>query len=76
MPEGGGGNVQGGVEREDGGNRAGGGGEVSCGVKLWETCAREWGDGRVRRGDVVLLESESVQCHDHMSCCFTTRLHP
>lgn len=36
-----------------------GSGEVSCTVKLWEGLAREWGDGKVRRGDVVLLEGES-----------------
>lgn len=33
-------------------------GEVGCEVKLWGECARDWGDERVRRGDVVLLESE------------------
>lgn len=33
------------------------GGEASCHVKLWNEAAREW-EGRVRRGDVVLLESE------------------
>jgi hypothetical protein len=32
--------------------------EASCGVKLWNEVAREW-DGRIRRGDVVLLESGS-----------------
>ncbi|RXK35067.1 hypothetical protein M231_07687 [Tremella mesenterica] len=33
-------------------------GEVaSCSVKLWEGLAREWGDERVRRGDVVYLEN-------------------
>lgn len=31
--------------------------EVSCEVKLWDGIAREW-DGQVRRGDVILLESE------------------
>jgi len=30
---------------------------VSCTVKLWEECARDWGDDKVRKGDVVLLES-------------------
>ena len=38
-----------------GGNQA----EVGCEVKLWDSCAREWGDDTVRRGDVVMLESES-----------------
>ena len=33
-------------------------GEVGCEVKLWGNCAREWGDERVRRGDVILLDSE------------------
>jgi hypothetical protein len=33
-------------------------GEVGCEVKLWGECARDWGDERIRRGDVVLLESE------------------
>jgi len=33
-------------------------GEVGCQVQLWEWCARDWGDQKVRRGDVVLLESE------------------
>lgn len=28
----------------------------SCQVKLWDQMAREWGDERVRKGDVVLLE--------------------
>ena len=32
--------------------------EASCGVKLWNEVAREW-DGKIRRGDVVLLESVS-----------------
>ncbi len=32
---------------------------VKCDVKLWEGCARDWGDDKVRKGDVVLLESES-----------------
>ena len=36
-----------------------GGGE-GCGVKLWDGWARDWGDERVRKGDVVLLESESI----------------
>ena len=31
----------------------------SCQVKLWDNAAREWGDERVRKGDVVLLERES-----------------
>lgn len=31
---------------------------VSCDVKLWDECARDWG-GRVRKGDVVLLEGKS-----------------
>jgi hypothetical protein len=35
----------------------GGDGEVGCGVQLWDRCARDWGEERVRRGDVVLLES-------------------
>jgi hypothetical protein len=30
-----------------------------CGVKLWGEVARDWGDEVVRKGDVVLLESES-----------------
>ncbi len=34
--------------------------EVSCNVKLWDNCAREWGDDKVRKGDVVLLESGSL----------------
>lgn len=34
--------------------------EVTCAVKLWEACARDWGDGKVKRGDVILLESESA----------------
>jgi len=29
-----------------------------CGVKLWGEAARDWGEGVVRKGDVVLLESE------------------
>lgn len=37
----------------------GGEAEVSCEVKLWDELAREWGDDRVRKGDVVLLESRS-----------------
>lgn len=45
-----------------GGGTARGGVEVGCGVKLWNEAAREW-EGRVRRGDVVLLESTS----DHAS---------
>ncbi|WVQ80043.1 hypothetical protein IAT38_002144 [Cryptococcus sp. DSM 104549] len=32
-------------------------GEAGCGVKLWDDCARDWGDEKVRRGDVVLLEN-------------------
>ena len=32
---------------------------VKCDVKLWEGCARDWGDDKVRKGDVVLLESAS-----------------
>ncbi|KAK8854650.1 hypothetical protein IAR55_003389 [Kwoniella newhampshirensis] len=35
----------------------GGVGDVSCGVKLWDECARDWGDDKVRRGDVVLVEN-------------------
>lgn len=31
----------------------------SCAVKLWDKAAREWGDEKVRRGDIVLLESMS-----------------
>ena len=35
-------------------------GEVGgCAVKLWDNAAKEWGDERVRKGDVVLLESRS-----------------
>jgi hypothetical protein len=34
--------------------------EIGCDVKLWEGCARDWGEEVVRRGDVVLLES---MCH-------------
>ena len=30
---------------------------VKCDVKLWESFARDWGDDKVRKGDVVLLES-------------------
>ena len=30
---------------------------VKCDVKLWESCARDWGDDRVRKGDIILLES-------------------
>lgn len=30
---------------------------VSCNVKLWDECARDWG-GMVRKGDAVLLEGE------------------
>lgn len=30
---------------------------VSCEVKLWESCARDYG-GRLRKGDVVILEGE------------------
>jgi len=29
-----------------------------CGVKLWGEAARDWGEGVVRKGDVVLLESK------------------
>ena len=32
-------------------------GEVSCEVTLWEQCAADWGTDRIRKGDVVLLES-------------------
>jgi hypothetical protein len=52
----------------DGAEIAGGGAveEVGCVVKLWDSMAREWGEGSVRRGDVVLLESEyAVDCCDH-----------
>lgn len=36
-------------------------GEVgSCVIKLWDKVAQEWGDERVRKGDVVLLESMST----------------
>nr|XP_031863996.1 uncharacterized protein CI109_000640 [Kwoniella shandongensis]KAA5531068.1 hypothetical protein CI109_000640 [Kwoniella shandongensis] len=38
-------------------DRGGGGGEVTCPVKLWDECARDWGDEKVRRGDVVLVEN-------------------
>lgn len=30
---------------------------VKCDVRLWEGCARDWGEDKVRKGDVVLLES-------------------
>ena len=30
--------------------------EVGCEVKLWESCAKDWGQGKVRRGDVIMLE--------------------
>lgn len=30
----------------------------SCQVKLWDNQAREWSDERVKKGDIVLLESE------------------
>lgn len=32
---------------------------VKCEVKLWDSCAKDWGDDKVRKGDVVLLESAS-----------------
>lgn len=32
-------------------------GQVSCVVRLWDECAKDWGDEKVRKGDVVLLES-------------------
>ena len=42
--------------------------EVGCDVKLWEECAREWGSGKVRRGDVVLLQGQSysqgIECRE------------
>lgn len=47
-------------DRGNTGHEDGGGvGEAGCSVKLWEGLARQWGDAAVRRGDVVLLESES-----------------
>lgn len=36
-----------------------GGREAGCEVVLWDKCARDYGE-YVRRGDVVLLESESI----------------
>jgi hypothetical protein len=36
-----------------------GGGEVGCEVVLWDKCAKDHGEA-VRRGDVILLESEPV----------------
>lgn len=38
--------------------RQGHGSEVTCAVKLWEGCAKDMAGGKVRRGDVLLLESE------------------
>ena len=35
--------------------------EVGCDIKLWEECAREWGSGKVRRGDVVVLQGQCVR---------------
>lgn len=32
-------------------------GQVSCAVRLWDECAKDWDDEKVRKGDVVLLES-------------------
>jgi hypothetical protein len=44
------------------------GGEVGgCAVKLWDNAAKEWGDERVRKGDVVLLESRSQSFPLHHS---------
>ena len=43
-----------------GGGVGTGTGEVGCEVKLWGSCARDWGDDRVCRGDIVLFESERV----------------
>ncbi|WVR09474.1 hypothetical protein IAU60_006541 [Kwoniella sp. DSM 27419] len=34
--------------------------EVTCGVRLWDDVAREWGE-RVRRGDVILLENVELR---------------
>ena len=31
----------------------------SCQVRLWDSMARDWGDERVRKGDIVLLEREA-----------------
>jgi hypothetical protein len=42
-----------------GSSKQGAGGECGCGVKFWGEVARSWGDEVVRKGDVVLLESES-----------------
>jgi hypothetical protein len=39
--------------------KQGEGGGGGCGVKFWGEVARSWGDEVVRKGDVVLLESES-----------------
>ncbi|WVQ72066.1 hypothetical protein IAR50_001610 [Cryptococcus sp. DSM 104548] len=35
--------------------------EMSCDVKLWDKCAREWGDERLKRGDVLLLENVELK---------------
>ncbi|ORX38397.1 hypothetical protein BD324DRAFT_354081 [Kockovaella imperatae] len=32
------------------------GDEVACDIKLWDDCARELGEGKVRRGDVILIQ--------------------
>ncbi|ODN90761.1 hypothetical protein L198_06077 [Cryptococcus wingfieldii CBS 7118] len=35
--------------------------EMSCDVKLWDQCARQWGDEKLKRGDVVLLENVELK---------------
>ena len=42
---------------------SGSGKEVGCEVRLWDKCALEYGEV-VRRGDVVLIERESVRPYD------------
>ncbi|AFR96635.2 hypothetical protein C343_04763 [Cryptococcus neoformans C23] len=36
-------------------------GQVSCVVRLWDECAKDWGDEKVRKGDVVLLENVELK---------------
>ncbi|WVN86213.1 uncharacterized protein L203_101374 [Cryptococcus depauperatus CBS 7841] len=35
--------------------------EVSCTVKLWDKCAKDWGDEMLRCGDVVLVENVELK---------------
>lgn len=41
---------------------------VSCDVKMWDECARDWGGG-VKKGDVILLEGESPRVSNADSRC-------